>query len=108
MMMVSCALAFGICTSAGEEALAMVGPLEDIRVVDLSTGIAGAVATMMLADFGAAVVTVEPPGGDALRSQPGWATWQRGKTSAIIDERSAADLSVLGTLLATADVCVTS
>ena len=86
----------------------MVGPLEDIRVVDLSTGIAGAVATMMLADFGAAVVTVEPPGGDALRSQPGWATWQRGKTSAIIDERSAADLSALGTLLATADVCVTS
>ena len=47
----------------------MSGPLEDLRVVDLSTGIAGAYATKLLLDAGADVVKVEPPGGDPLR---GW------------------------------------
>jgi crotonobetainyl-CoA:carnitine CoA-transferase CaiB-like acyl-CoA transferase len=86
----------------------VVAPLEDIRVLDLSKGIAGAVATMLLADFGASVVKAEPPGGDPDRSQPGWATWQRGKRSVVIDQRAAADMRVLGELLAGADVCVSS
>lgn len=63
---------------------------------------------MMLADFGASVIKVEPPGGDLDRSQPGWATWQRGKHSVVIDQRSAPDMSVLGDLLAGPDICVTS
>jgi crotonobetainyl-CoA:carnitine CoA-transferase CaiB-like acyl-CoA transferase len=86
----------------------VVAPLEEIRIVDLSAGIAGAVATMLLADFGAAVVKAEPPAGDPLRAQPGWATWQRGKTSVVIDERSAADRATLTGLLSGADVCVSS
>ncbi len=86
----------------------MVAPLEGIRVVDLSKGIAGAVATMLLADFGALVVKVEPPGGDPDRSQPGWPTWQRGKESVVVDQRAAADRAALARLIAGADVCVTS
>ncbi len=43
------------------------GPLGGYLVVDLSTGIAGAYCTRLLADGGAAVVKVEPPEGDALR-----------------------------------------
>lgn len=44
-------------------------PLDGIRVLDLGEGIAGAYATKLFADFGAEVVKVEPPGGEALRRQ---------------------------------------
>jgi crotonobetainyl-CoA:carnitine CoA-transferase CaiB-like acyl-CoA transferase len=42
--------------------------LSDLRVVDLSTGIAGPYCTKLFADAGADVIKVEPPGGDPLRS----------------------------------------
>src|SRR2546425_8854060 len=44
-----------------------VHTLRDLRVIDLSTGIAGGYATKLLCDAGADVVKVEPPGGDPLR-----------------------------------------
>ena len=47
----------------------MATPLDGIRVLDLGEGIAGAYATKLFADFGAEVVKVEPPGGEALRRQ---------------------------------------
>ena len=43
------------------------GILDGIRIVDLSDGIAGPVATLILAEAGADVVAVEPPGGAANR-----------------------------------------
>ena len=48
-------------------------PLNGYVVVDLSTGIAGAYCTKMLADGGAEVIKVEPPEGDSLRH---WSAWE--------------------------------
>ncbi len=42
--------------------------LSDLRVIDLSSGIAGPFCSKLFADFGADVIKVEPPGGDASRS----------------------------------------
>ncbi len=46
----------------------MTGPLAGLRVLDVSSGIAGGYCSKMLADSGAVVVKVEPPGGDATRT----------------------------------------
>ncbi|HLY84854.1 MAG TPA: CoA transferase, partial [Acidimicrobiales bacterium] len=43
------------------------GPLAGYRIVDLTMNMSGPLATMVLADQGADVVKVEPPGGDVIR-----------------------------------------
>jgi crotonobetainyl-CoA:carnitine CoA-transferase CaiB-like acyl-CoA transferase len=85
-----------------------VGPLAGIRVVEVSTGIAGPVAGMLLGDYGAEVVKVEPPEGDPARAQPGFAVWNRNKQSVVVDARSESDRQRLSDMLAGADVCVYS
>ena len=45
----------------------MTGPLNDVTVLDLTQHIVGPYATKLLADFGADVIKVEKPGGDAAR-----------------------------------------
>ena len=82
------------------------GALSGIRVVDLSTGIAGPAAAMFLADYGADVIKVEPPEGDPGRSGAGFPLWNRNKRGVVIDTATADGAARLAELLAGADVCV--
>jgi crotonobetainyl-CoA:carnitine CoA-transferase CaiB-like acyl-CoA transferase len=63
-------------------------------------------AAMLLADFGAEVIKVEPPGGDRLRDAPGYMTWNRGKARVVLDLDTAEGLPALSDLIAGADVAV--
>ena len=80
----------------------------DLRVIDLSSGPAGGVATMVLADFGADVIKVERPGGDPLRRLPASPMWLRGKRSVELDLTSEAGRERLHRLAGGADVVVAS
>ncbi|MDQ6674048.1 MAG: CoA transferase [Chloroflexota bacterium] len=82
--------------------------LEGVRVVDLSTGIAGPMAAMLLADFGADVVKMEAPEGDPCRALPGFAVWNRNKRSIVIDQSLDSGRQRLANFLAGADVCIVS
>jgi crotonobetainyl-CoA:carnitine CoA-transferase CaiB-like acyl-CoA transferase len=82
----------------------VIAALDGIRVLDLSRGIAGPLAAMLLADFGADVVKVESSEGDPARSLPGFAVWNRNKRGIVVETGS----DRLNQWLAGADVCVTS
>ena len=84
----------------------MRGALDGVRVVDLSTGPLGGMATMMLGDHGAEVLKVEPPGGDRFRCLPSAPLWLRGKKSLELDLHKASAKRVLHDLVASADVLV--
>ncbi|MXY79151.1 MAG: CoA transferase, partial [Chloroflexi bacterium] len=84
------------------------GPLDGIRVLDASTGVAGPMAAMYLADFGADVVKLEPPGGDPARSRPGFAMWNRNKRGIVIDPADPAGRARRDAFLRGADVCLFS
>lgn len=84
----------------------MAGLLGGLTVVDLSTTQAGAPVGQLLADFGADVVMVEPPGGSPLRQIPGFPFWARGKRSTELDLSTTAGQDGLRRLLATADVLI--
>ena len=84
----------------------MTPPLTDTRVLDLSTGAVGGIATMVLADFGAEVVKVEPLGGDPWRELAAAPMWLRGKRSLELD--AAADRERLYALIREADVVVST
>jgi crotonobetainyl-CoA:carnitine CoA-transferase CaiB-like acyl-CoA transferase len=81
--------------------------LDGIRVVDLSTEIAGPYCTKLLADAGADVVKVEPPGGDPLRRSGSGALYEFLNTSKRSVAGSPSDPEVQA-LLAAADVVVAS
>ena len=83
----------------------MAGPLDGIvRVLDLSErSPAAAIAGMVLADLGAEVIRVEPPGGDPVRALPGSRVWMRGQKSVTI---GPADIDVLDALCDSADVII--
>ncbi|MGX7681790.1 CoA transferase [Jatrophihabitans sp. DSM 45814] len=82
--------------------------LNGIRIVDLSDGIAGPTATMVLAEAGADVVLVEPVGGVGTRGLPGFKTWNRSKQSVQLDIADSTDRKRFNQLLAGADVLVHS
>ena len=89
--------------------------LDGIRVVDFSQNIAGPQATMTLADLGADVIKIEPPGGDPARTwgPPFWdgdapifLAFNRNKRSILIDLNSVAGREVAWRLVDGADVVV--
>jgi crotonobetainyl-CoA:carnitine CoA-transferase CaiB-like acyl-CoA transferase len=83
----------------------MSGPLSGLRVVDFGQYIAGPLAAMILADCGADVVRVDPPGGPRW-CHPANAALQRGKRSISLDLRSAGDAETAGRIVATSDVLI--
>ena len=84
-------------------------PLANVRVFDLGAGPVTGLATMVLADFGAEVIKVEPPGGDSFRALASSRMWLRGKASLTVDLDDAGQLAQLRkTLLETADAVVTT
>jgi crotonobetainyl-CoA:carnitine CoA-transferase CaiB-like acyl-CoA transferase len=70
--------------------------LRDLRVIDLSTGIPGAYATKLLADAGADVVKVEPPGGDPLRRWSATGADLRSRDGALFQFLHTSKRSVVG------------
>jgi len=82
----------------------MTAALDGIRVVDLTAGLAGPVAGMLLADLGADVIKVHPPGGGPSPDVPGLHMWDRGKRSAVADPADPADLAALEDLIGRADI----
>ena len=86
----------------------MPGALAGLRVLDLSWGVAGPMTAMLLADSGADVTKIEPPGGDPFRAQLGYRVWQRGKRSAALDLKGAGDRAAFLALAKHADVLVES
>ncbi len=83
----------------------MTGALDGVRVIDFGQYIAGPLAAMLLADQGADVVRIEPPGGPRLQT-PANAIWNRGKRSLVLDLKQQNDNATARRLIASADVVV--
>ncbi|MBI3918622.1 MAG: CoA transferase [Betaproteobacteria bacterium] len=92
-----------------------MGALDGIRVVDLTSALAGPFCTMMLGDAGADVIKVEPPGGDSTRGwgPPFWGDQgaeflavNRNKRSIVLDLKKSEARDALLKLCRTADVFV--
>ncbi|WP_106398775.1 CoA transferase [Actinocorallia populi] len=89
-------------TTGGERGL-----LSGLRVADFSAFVAGPLAAEVLADLGADVVKIEPPGGEAMRAAAyAIAACQRGKRSLALDIGAPEARPVVEKLLAWADVVV--
>jgi crotonobetainyl-CoA:carnitine CoA-transferase CaiB-like acyl-CoA transferase len=80
--------------------------LDGVRVVDCSEGLAGPVASLLLAEAGADVVKVERPGGDPTRQVPAFLTWNRSKRSVVLDLATGVGRGELDRLLAGADILI--
>lgn len=94
----------------------MQPPLRGVTVVELSHAIAGPHCAQILADHGAEVIKIEPPGGERGRTAPPFldgdsvyfACHNRGKRSLCLDVKQAAGLDALLRLCRQADVVVTN
>jgi crotonobetainyl-CoA:carnitine CoA-transferase CaiB-like acyl-CoA transferase len=84
----------------------MTKAFEGLRVIDLTQGMAGSLATMILADYGAEVIRLEPPGGDQMWEHPAYLVWQRGKKSVELDWDSEEGRQQAADLVAGADVFI--
>lgn len=98
--------------SASNEPVA--GPLSGFRIVDLSRVLSGPAATMLLADQGADVIKVEPPGGDITRQMgvireglsSAYLSINRGKRAIAVDLHQPEGVAIVRRLVAEADVFI--
>jgi crotonobetainyl-CoA:carnitine CoA-transferase CaiB-like acyl-CoA transferase len=79
-----------------------------LRVLDFTQGMAGPLATMILADFGAEVIRVEPTEGDPGWDEPVYLLLNRGKKSIELDLGTAAGQADARRLATTVDVVIES
>jgi crotonobetainyl-CoA:carnitine CoA-transferase CaiB-like acyl-CoA transferase len=97
----------------------MTGPLEGIRVIEVGVWVAGPAAGAILADWGADVVKLEPPGGDPARtfqrmlggdlpSNPPFELDNRNKRSVVLDLSTPEGRGAATALVDAADVFVTN
>lgn len=89
--------------------------LEDITVIDAATFLAGPGAGTILADYGANVIKIEPPGGDGYRALVGtypvpyhWLLTSRNKRSVALDLSKDAGQTLMHDMVANADVFTTN
>lgn len=93
-----------------------LGPLVGLKVIDLSTVVAGPGVAKYFADYGADVIKIERPAGDSTRAmgwtEPGetdslwWKLVNRGKRSLVLDLKNDEDLSILKKLINSADLLI--
>ena len=96
--------------------VAPFNPLTNIRVLDFSKVLAGPLCSQYLADLGAEVIKVEPPGGDDTRKWPPFEGEEgtvflavnRNKRSLALDLKTADGLAIVQRLAAAADVVIES
>ncbi len=86
-------------------------PLAGVRVIEFSHMVMGPTCGMILADLGADVIKVEPPGGDRTRNLSGvgigfFRTFNRNKRSVVLDIDTPAGRATALELIGTADVMI--
>jgi formyl-CoA transferase len=86
-------------------------PLAGVRVIEFTHMVMGPTCGMILADLGAEVIKVEPPGGDKTRKLPGlgigfFRTFNRNKKSVVLDIHSPAGHAAALDLIGTCDVLI--
>ena len=86
----------------------MPGPIQDLKIVDASLVMPGSIASMLLADHGATVIKVEPPGGAYFAHDLTRKSWDRGKKSVELDIYSEEGRAQLRELAVSADVFIHS
>jgi crotonobetainyl-CoA:carnitine CoA-transferase CaiB-like acyl-CoA transferase len=91
--------------------MGLTGPLSGLRVVEMSHMIMGPSCGLILAQLGAEVIKVEPPGGDKTRTLGGmgagfFPVFSRGKRSITLDLHTGLGREAMFRLLATADVFI--
>src|SRR5437867_4266498 len=90
------------------------GALTGLRVIDLTQVMAGPFCTMLLADFGADVMKIEPPNGDSTRTMPGavgtdtpsFNAVNRGKRSVVLNLKTEEGVKAVKAPDGTADIFV--
>ena len=90
-------------------------PLSGVRVIDFTHHAAGPMCTMLLGDYGAEIIKVEPPEGEAFRTSGtvrvkgehvGFLALNRNKKSVVLDLKSTEGRAAVRKLIASAQVIV--